>query len=390
MTTIDNDLYDPKNYACYAVVDNKDDFQLHTVHPAGLKQYVDYDVYDIGTKSLIAFKKINFYKTEFVYRAISENKTEEIFCENYEFISDVLENDYEKNKYTFAILRSAASYEESNEGHSDIVDKNRRCDLEDYAAVEFFDTNKENAIDIGDREYFSDANILGWTVFLSSMSNIYIVKVSYAKEMNDRAYKDWPCRVYVAETLPHAMKLAYQWSILGKDPWNCQDSLAITCSNAFDEWQIPHDALEELSLSQPETSIELYFTQKDDPRRSIKEPADVPEKFKKWFMSKIRYRTLGSLLSNYPENLNIPISMIEKEKQFFETEIYSFCIQNKINPTETTALDILSYAYGQDSNYKEKNNSITDIIKKNTYLENRTIIDEHIKELLSNVVMGQS
>lgn len=390
MTALNQDSYNPQNYACYAVANNKNDFKIYTVHPNGLKEYLDYDVYDIGAKTLIAFKKINFYKTDFVYRIIFENEKEEIFSENYEFISDVLNNDYEKNKYTFAILRSAASYDEFNAGHSDIVDKSRRCDLEDYAAVEFFDTNKENAIDIGDRNYFSDTNILGWTVFLSSMSNVYIVKVAYAKDMDDRAYKDWPCRVYVAETFPHVMKLAYQWSILGKEPWNCQDSLAITCSNAFDEWQIPDHALEELCLTQPETSVELYFNEKDNPRRSVNEPSEVPLNFKKWFMSKIRYRTLGSLLLNYPEELNIPNSMIEKEKQFFESEIYSFCIQNKMNPSETTPIEVLTYAYQKDSNYREKNNTITDIIKKNVYLEDRKDLENHIKQLTAGVIMGQS
>jgi hypothetical protein len=389
MAILNHSSYNPKLYACYAVVSNKDDFKLYTVHPAGLREFLNYDVYDIGNKSLIAFKEINFHKTDFVYRVISENKTEEIFCENYEFISDVLENNYDKDKYTFIIMRSAANYDEAVNGQSEPVDASRRCDLESYAALDFYDTNKEGASDLADRNYLGNDNVLGWTVFLSSMSNIYIVKLRH-NHMVDRAYKDWPARSNMAQTFPHIMKMAYQWSFLSKDPWNSNDLIAQKCKSAFDDWNIPADVIEEIESSEEETVLSLFLSGDENPRRSITEESVVAPKLKKWVMSKIRYRTLGSLQVNYPEDLNIPSSMIEKEKEFFESSLYQFCVENKINPLETTGLELLTYAYQKDASYREANNTITDIIKKNTYLEDKDEVSRYVDQLVSNTIMGQS
>lgn len=371
--------YNPSNYACYAVTSIKEEFTLNTVHPSGLQEYLNYDIYDIGDKTLIAFTKINVYKTDFVYRVISQNHTEDINYENYEFIEDVLNNSYDKNKNGFFIMQSVSNYLEAQGGIPSPVDDARRCDLEDYAAVGFLDMNKEGAPDICDRSQLGGEGVQGWTVFLSSMSNIYIVKVEYSSELNDRNYKDWPIRVNYCRTFPHAVKMAYEWNLLSQDPWNSEDNIAVRCNKAFTDWSIPQDALDELAESQPDTVLSLYLSGDEDPRRSIEENSLVPQKFKEWFMLKLRYRTLGSLANNYPENLNIPSFMLEKEKVFFETQIYKFCIENELDILSTTSVDILDKAYCSGPSYVEKNNTITDIINKNTYLQDRESIKEYHK-----------
>jgi hypothetical protein len=371
--------YNPSNYACYAVTGITEDFTINTVHPSGLKQYLDYDLYDIGQHTLIAFTKANFSKTDFVYRIVSENYVEEIFYENYEFVQDVLENDYDHNKYTFAMMRSAANYNQVIKGEIVSVDESRRCDLEDYAAVDFYDMNKENASDILDRTYFGNDGVLGWTVFMSSMSNIYIVKLTH-NNMDDRSYKDWPGRVGVAQSFPHILKMAYEWSLLSEEPWQSQDSAAILCKGAFDDWDIPQDAMQEIVDSQPNTVLGLFFSGDSNPRKSIEENKNVPEKFKNWFTAKLRYRTLGSIMQSYPTTLNIPNSMIEKEKIFFEEQIYKFCVENKLNLATVTATEILDKAYSLRSPYRDSNNTVIDIIKKSIYLDDLNLIKQSEEE----------
>lgn len=377
--------YNPSDYACYAITSVKEDFILNTVHPSGLQEYLDYDIYDIGDKTLIAFTKIRFYATDFVYRIVSENYTEDIQSENYEFIEDVLNDSYDKNKNAFFIMQSVSDYQQALGGAPSPVDDARRCDLEDYAAVGFLDTNKEGAPDVCDRSQLGGEKVVGWTVFLSSMSNIYIVKVQYSNELDDRQYKDWPIRVNYCRTFSHAVKMAYEWNILNQEPWNAQDNIAIRCNNSFINWSIPQDAIDELIDSQPDTVLFLYLSGDQDPRRSIEENSLVPTKFKNWFMSKIRYRTLASLIQNYPQNLNIPSSMLEKENIFFETEIYKYCVENQLDINTITPIGILENAYFNSPNYKETNNSITDIIKKNVQLEDNELIKEYVKDLLKPV-----
>ena len=377
--------YNPSDYACYAITSVKEDFILNTVHPSGLQEYLDYDIYDIGDKTLIAFTKIRFYATDFVYRIVSENYTEDIQSENYEFIEDVLNDSYDKNKNGFMIMQSVSNYQEAQGGVSSPVDDSRRCDLEDYAAVGFYDANKEGASDTCDRNYLGGDNVKGWTVFMSSMSNIYIVKIECTKEIDDRAYKDWPIRVNFAQTFAHCLKMAYEWSKLNQEPWNAEDNIAIRCNNSFINWSIPQDAIDELIDSQPDTVLSLYLSGDQDPRRSIEENSLVPTKFKNWFMSRIRYRTLASLIQNYPQNLNIPSSMLEKENIFFETQIYKYCVENQLDINTITPIGILDNAYFSSPNYKETNNSITDIIKKNVQLEDNELIKEYVKDLLKPV-----
>jgi hypothetical protein len=370
--------YNPSNYACYAITSVKEDFSLNIVLPSGLEEYINYDTYDIGNKTLIAFTKANFFITDFLYRLISENHTEDILYENYEFLADVLENNYDMSKSVFHVMNSAADY------HSILGDKpaytedSRRCDLDGYAAVAFYESDKEDAGDVVDRSYYSNENIEGWTVYLSSMSNIYIVKIDFI-ELNDSLYKEWPCRVNMAQTFPHAMKLAYEWNLLAQDPWNSNEQIAQKCKNAFDEWNIPVDAIDEINNGQPDTSMGLFFNSNGDPRQSIVENAQVGLKFKNWFISKLRYRTLGSLNVNYPDELEIPESMIQKEMSFFESVIYNFCIENKLTLDEVTAVEILDKAYFAKGKYKEHNNTIIDIIKKSPYLENLNSIKEYVK-----------
>jgi hypothetical protein len=367
--------YDPLNYACYAVTSIKENFTVNTVHPSGLKEYLNYDLYDIGEHTLIAFTKANFFKTDFVYRIVSENYVEEIFYENYEFVKDILDNDYDHDKYTFAMMRSVANYDEVIKGEIVSVNESRRCDLEDYAAVDFYDMNKENASDILDRTYFGNDGVLGWTVFMSSMSNIYIVKLTH-NNMDDRSYKDWPGRVGVAQSFPHILKMAYEWSLLSEEPWQSQDSVAILCKAAFTDWDIPQDALQEIVDSQPDTVLGLFLSGDSNPRRSIEENKNVPEKFKNWFTAKLRYRTLGSIMESYPIPLSIPDSMIEKEKIFFEEQIYKFCVENKLNLQTVTGKEILDKAYYLVPPIKDSNNTIIDIIKKSIYLDDLNLIKQ--------------
>lgn len=377
--------FNPENYACYALTEIKENFILSTVHPNGLKDYPHYHTYDIGSHTLIAFTKINFYKTDFVYRITSENHTEEINSENYEFLEDVLNNSYDKEKYTFIIMRSAANYDEAVNGKTEPVDSSRRCDLETYAALDFYDTNKENAPDLADRNYLGNDNVLGWTVFLSSMSNIYIVKLSH-NQMIDRAYKDWPARSNMAQTFPHIIKMAYQWSLLNQDPWISDDLIAEKCKLAFEDWNIPDDAIEEIANSEEDTVLSLFLSGDENPRKSIVENSEVSPKFKKWFMSKLRYRTLSSISVNYPKENTIPKIMLDKEKEFFEKSMYKFCIENNLDPETSTALDILDKAYYSDSSYKEVNNSITDIVKKNINLEEKNLVKQYVEN--TRKIMG--
>ena len=376
--------YNPSLYACYAITSIKEDFVIYTVHPSGLREYNDYHIYDIGDKTLIAFTKIRFLGTDFVYRIVSENFTENISSENYEFLSDILDESYDQSNYVFSIMHSCASYREVVGDRNTYVEDNRRCDVDDFAAVNFQDIIPGEESDFLDENYFNNENIIGFALCLASMSNIYIVKLQLG-EIQDRAYKDWSASTIMGQTFMHTIKMAYEWNILAEEPWSSSQTIALRCNSAFKEFNMPQEVLNEISSLSPSTSIEMYLSGDEDPRRSIIENKTIPPNFKKWYMLQLRYRTIDSLFNNYPESLNIPQSMIDQEIQFFENEVADYMIENGLNPDETNSIKLLDYIFNSSaySDKKGKNNSVDDIVLKYfiTKEEDKQAVQAYLKAI---------
>lgn len=377
--------YDPSLYACYAITSIKEDFKIYTVHPNGLREYEHYDTYEIENKTLIAFTKIRFLGTDFVYRIVSENFTEDISSENYEFLSDILDESYDQSNYVFSIMHSCASYREVIGDRNTYVEDSRRCDVDDFAAVNFQDVIPGEESDFLDENYFNNENIIGFALCLASMGNIYIVKLQLG-EIQDRAYKDWSASTIMGQTFMHAVKMAYEWNILAEEPWNSNQTIALSCNSAFKEFNMPQEVLDEISSLSPSTSIEMYLSGDEDPRRSIIENKTIPPNFKKWYMLQLRYRTINSLVNNYPEPLNIPQSMVDQETEYFEGEVYNYMVENYLNPIETNSAELLDHVYKSHTyeNKKNKNNSVDDIILKYFALQ------EEEKELIRNYIKNFS
>jgi hypothetical protein len=179
--------------------------------------------------------------------------------------------------------------------------------------------------------------------------------------------------------------MAYEWNNLAEEPWNSNQTIALSCNSAFKEWNMPQEVLDEISSISPSTSIEMYLSGDENPRRSIIENKTIPPNFKKWYMSQLRYRTIYSLVNNYPESLNIPQSIIDKEVEYFETIVSNFLLKNALDPDTTSCTDILKIIYEFDSYepYKNKNNSVDDIIIKYFALQ-----EEEEKELVKQYLFS--
>jgi hypothetical protein len=129
--------------------------------------------------------------------------------------------------------------------------------------------------------------------------------------------------------------------------------------------------------------LEYYFNGDENPRQSINEPSEISPKFKQWFMSKIRYKTLYSLNNNYPLEIEIPSSMLNKENEFFQTIVSDFLLENALDPDTTSCVDILKIIYESPGyeQLKHKNNSVDNvIIKYFSFLEKeeRELVKEYI------------
>jgi hypothetical protein len=353
--------YDPSNYASYAITSIKEDFTINLLYPSGFIEYVEYDLYDIGDQFLIAFYHLGMFKTNFKYLIVSENKIEEINHENYEFLIDTINGTEEENKVLFVIFNSVINLRNDYDPDKLVADISRRCDLDEYGAVAFHDLSdgiKDFPFDIS---YFMDSNLKSWTSYLNSMGNIHIVKLSF-KHMPDEGYMDWPICIGVNRTLMGCLKSAYYWAQCADEPWNSQESIAQKCKNAMIDFNFSEEIISEIEQFNFPTVLERFLSNDSEPRRKIEEDQILPPNFKNWFISTLRYRTLGSLSSIHPLSPSIPQALLDKENQFFESEIYSFCLSNSLDLETVTMIEIAEKAHTRS--YKEENNTITDIIKK--------------------------
>jgi hypothetical protein len=327
--------------------------------------------------------------TEFVFRIVSENYAEDINSENYEYVADVLDESYDESKYTFHIMESAASFQEAVGDKATSIEDSRRCDLDDFAAVDFYDVIADGKPDLLDRNYFNNDNILGWALFLASMGNIYIVKLEFSN-IEDRAYKDWSASTLMAQTFMHAVKMAYEWNILAEEPWSSNQKVSLKANAAFKDWNMSDEILEEISSLSPNTSIEMFLSSDPDPRRSIVEDKTISPKFKNWYMSKLRYRTIYSLINNYPETLDIPQTTIDQEAQYFEGQVYNYMIENMLDPRQTNSAELLDHVYKSHAyeSQKNKNNSVDDIIIKYFGMqeENSVLIKDYLKSMTGPMI----
>jgi hypothetical protein len=128
--------------------------------------------------------------------------------------------------------------------------------------------------------------------------------------------------------------------------------------------------------------LERYLSNDPDPRRKIEEDQILPSNFKNWFISNLRYRTLGSLSSIHPLGTSIPQSFIDKENNFFELMMYKFCIENSLDIKTVDLAEISIIAHGLK--YEGVNNSITDIIRKSMLTNPELKMDIYISPGVNN------
>ena len=384
-----HEQYDPSNYAGYAMTSIKEDFKINLLYPSGFIEYSEYDLYEIGDQILIAFNSLHLQKENFTYYVMSDNKTEKIGHQYYEWMTDLINGYYQKDKSLFMIFNSAAKLMENYETLlTDPAYQNlfiemqaRRCDLEEYGAIGFHDMTNGIETSLLDVSYFGNGNLLSFVPIINSVGNIHIVKLTF-KDMPDSAYINWPGCGGICRTLFGALKTAYQWGMCANEPWNDPTSLPVKCNQAMVDLDFSEEIITEMEDFSFPTVLERYLSNDPEPRRKIEEDQMLPTNFKNWFISILRYRTLGSLSSIHPLRPSIPQSFLDKENELFESIIYKFCIENSLDPKIVDVAEIFAKAYGPS--YKEVNNSITDVVKKSMLTNPELRIDLYIPPSINN------
>jgi hypothetical protein len=79
-----------------------------------------------------------------------------------------------------------------------------------------------------------------------------------------------------------------------------------------------------------------YCSGINDARNTDTESKVLPQDVLNWYLSSIRYGSLNCMNTNL--NLSLPSSILQEEKKHFSETLYSFMLENGINPEQTDLL----------------------------------------------------
>ena len=314
-----NDI-NPSDYRSFYLTTFTEDFKLYQYTSGGLIEYLDYDKYTTDSGILIAFKVMNEIGTDFNYIAKNETKEELVDYQCYENIYEYIEaTDYVHNG-TVAFFNSVhfPSLDLSDKNKIG-MDMKRRCDKDSTGPRGFVNSSDGVHSYAFDKEKVSDKNITSFTTILSVLGDCHLVVFT---SKNDLGFGDYPMVTSWSSSLFGCLKMIEEWSGVSKAPFFNTEPQAIKANIFIEKTGMTEDVLDEIRNNQINMSIYSYITNPNDCRIYNRENAVLPEKVKKWIKSRLRYRTLNSLLLHNPTKFTINNSILEQERNTLDEELY--------------------------------------------------------------------
>jgi hypothetical protein len=318
-----NDI-DPSNYKSFYLTTFVEDFKLYQYTSGGLIEYLDYDKYTTDSGILIAFKSMNEVGTDFNYIAKNETKEELVDYQCYENIYEYIEaTDYVHNG-------TIAFFDSVHFPSLDVSDKNkigmdmeRRCDKDATGPRGFVNSADGVHSYAFDKEKVNDRNVTSFTTILSVLGDCHLVVFT---SKNGLGFGDYPMVTSWSSSLFGCLKMIEEWNGVSKAPFFNTEPQAIKANIFIEKTGMTEDVLDEIRNNQINMSIYSYITNPNDCRIYNRENVVLPEKVKNWIKSRLRYRTLSSLLLHNPVKFTINETILEEEKKTLQELIFFICI----------------------------------------------------------------
>jgi hypothetical protein len=345
MNIKDLNEYDPSLYKCYAVTNFKENFTINTVHPSGMQEYTECDIYDIGSRYLVAFKSFNPIKTDVLYKLIYENGKQNIEWIPFEHIVDIINGSYDKSLNTFVINDSVSMPDfMASQEYRVSLDSDRRCDLELYGPMPFYDGISIPGEPLADHTHITADNFKYVNSIFSSIGNIHITRNIHNRPIPDEAFKYYQACTGMSRGINSILKLLAEWSDASESPINSTERIAIQSKAAVIDFDFSDDVIEEIKNLNHDMPVKLFIDGDENPRRVIDENIVVTPKLKNWILKRIRYMTLSSLIENYPEDVSILEELKHKEDEYLYSSIYEYCLINNMDMAEINESTVLMHA----------------------------------------------
>lgn len=342
MGTVKNisDLTDLSAYRSYSIVPFSGNVTVKTYSSSG---YVDYDFCDVYMDevcSLICFRQ-PLVNSPANHNFVVANEDFNFVVQNsmYENNIDVLSGE-RLYPYSFYVYLNSVNMTPSagdDAGVKDAIHYQKgkgnfsRCDYESWGPLTFYDLQ-------------SGYNIIQIRTLFSLSGTAHIIRMDVA----DTEIKNTSSRAgnTAARSLRGIFKTIHEWSIVANEPFNNAELPSLRATPFLTGLGLSEPVLTELISGSPEMRVAQYLRGTTTAYGVTEENFTVPESFQNWIRSVMMYSTVSGVVKNNPygQSLNISPTIIASEKQQIENQLFSFMMNNGIDPSLVNIKNITEVA----------------------------------------------
>lgn len=347
----------PADYGFYHLTPFTGNVDVLVYTSVGYTSAENFDLYQTDNGTLIAFTEKFSVSGYHDYRIASGSDSYIMQMLPYEDIQDVLEGttSYPFSFYQFwnsGQIYSASSPKESWGGvglyrdGQDFV----RCDYDKYGPVPFYPRNTQY-------EFFGIRLVLS----ITGVGHLIRadVKSSDIPNMNTQIVNTY------SKSLSGALKQISEWAEVTKPPFMSVESVAQKSLSFIDGLGL-EDVMKDISNVENNMRVFRYLSGNSDIYEEIDENNVIPVSLKEYYLSHIRYKTLGSLLKNGSKIFSIDSSILDEEKKLLSNKIFEFILANGID--QSSNINEIENIVKTNHNLISTGANIQDIVNRYKFL----------------------
>lgn len=311
ITDIDLSLYD-----FYAFTSIEQPFELSVRIDSGYAAISNYDLFDIESGTVIAFKGENLVGFHDI--KISGNQTDYIQTNDIKLLGSVL-NEEQISGYNFYVFCDSqimnSKYQVDERWFAEDRSLFIRCDYQKLGASAFYPTVSGYNIS----KVFNLLSITG-------VGHIVRLETSNDRNMNPGTQSDYTA----AKTLAGIFKQISEWDIVSKEPFNNREDIAIKANLFIDNLNLGDKIWNDIDSATGDLPLAQYIRGSVERSPELEDTAAAPESLKDYLKSHCVYHTLASL--DRTLNLNIfDEAFTNKYRSDYEKMLLSFCYSEGVD-----------------------------------------------------------
>lgn len=317
---------DPSLYDFYAFTSVEQPFELSVRIDSGYAAISNYDLFDIESGTIIAFKGENIRGFHDI--KISGNQTDYIQTNDIKLLQSVL-NEEQISGYNFYVFTDSqimnSQYQVDERWFAEDRSLFIRCDYQKLGASAFYPA-------VAGYNISKVFNLLS----ITGIGHIVRFETSNDSNMNPGTRSDYTA----AKTLAGILKLINEWNIASKEPFNNEEDIAKKANLFIENLNINGNIWNDINSVAGDLPLARYIRGNTDRSPELEDTCLSPDSLKHYLKSHCVYHTLTSL--DRTLNLNIfDEAFTNKYRSDYEKMLLSFCYSEGVDIENFENLDEL-------------------------------------------------